>query len=667
MFSTLDHHGQPDKVITGKSEWLIFQVGKYVVLQGMLAFATLGEGDMWGRLSILGLVLVLVTAFACGSTTPDNGDVVDPGDAVDQDTSTEDVQGDVADTGDDCPYPPFPAPGDPCMICTCGDDPEGPPECSPVEIGTACESDNCCLGATTCQACPEGEDCETSGLVCTGDSFVSCDDEDPCTDDIPVCEEDICACTQAPAADGTACIADENKCTDGDTCVAGECEQGELLDLDAMAEGNVCLQYVCIKGEAVETFISGQCTDDNECTTGDHCALGQCISDGLVECPDFECLADEHCDPDQGGCVGEELNGGPCALDNACVTEAACDAGECVIHNQVDCDDLNPCTQDSCDPESTDPNNKCLHEQFADGSPCASNGTCEEGVCECLGGSCDLTPPTQPTIAILPEEPVAGDELTCSIVEESTAENNTVEYQYQWLQNGIPTEHDTAVIAAGVTVGCDTWTCVVTPVAAGLQGEQATDFVTVGLSDGSEVPVFRMHNGTVGGSGLEPVCILGTCLQGFFNGESVATKLVFAPEDLPYTIGAVRMYSPAGQGWRGAIWEDTCGTTHPCDLEVSSGSTTAGLGMSTMVESTLSVPYTVTADNPSVWIGFVNISGTANEADGPMYFDSDGAQTENRIGGSSQGGSVIWHFTSEFVPNANDWVIDAVPATTSCD
>ena len=89
--------------------------------------------------------------------------------------------------------------------------------------------------------------------------------------------------------------------------------------------------------------------------------------------------------------------------------------------------------------------------------------------------------------------------------------------------------------------------------------------------------------------------------------------------------------------------------------------------MSTMVESTLTVPYTVTAANPTVWIGFVNISGTANEADGPMYYDSDGAQTDNRIGGSALGGSVVWHATGDFVPGVHDWIIDAVPATTSCD
>lgn len=70
-------------------------------------------------------------------------------------------------------------------------------------------------------------------------------------------------------------------------------------------------------------------------------------------------------------------DGDPCTLDDKCIN------GKCVRETKV-CNDNNPCTEDSCDPET----GECRSVRLADGTPCddgdpvTENDVCMEGYCD---------------------------------------------------------------------------------------------------------------------------------------------------------------------------------------------------------------------------------------------------------------------------------------------
>ena len=69
---------------------------------------------------------------------------------------------------------------------------------------------------------------------------------------------------------------------------------------------------------------------------------------------------------------------GTCDDGDACTTVDLCENGLCTGTTPANCDDGNPCTDDSCDSEAG-----CLSvfntSPCDDGSPCTEGDTCEEG------------------------------------------------------------------------------------------------------------------------------------------------------------------------------------------------------------------------------------------------------------------------------------------------
>jgi hypothetical protein len=614
-------------------------------------------------LLVLGLWLI-----SCGTS---GGEGSDPGltsdlDPVGDQTATDSVFEDTSD----CAFAAFSPPGDPCMVCTCGEDPTGPPACSPVDVGTPCTSENCCVTGGHCVQCDEGDlSCPASGMQCSGQPSVNCEDSDPCTLDLAICDgDDNCTCSNSPAIDGAPCLADENACTVGDTCQSGTCVQGEPVSLESE---NICVELVCVKGEVTEKILTGDCSDGDPCTLGDSCKISgdsaACIPDALVECPDVACATSSQCDSELGECVVEW---GP--TGNACETNDPCSIGACeadpedemaqiCVANPICPTPSEPCLVAICDAEAATPETMCSTQMVENGTMCVGGGVCNDGDCSVN------VPPSAPTVAVTPTEPGPGDALTCNVTADGVdPEGETVTYEYRWLRDGQPTVHTTAVISGGVTNACETWTCEVTPWAAGLPGVIGSDFVTVGSgSGGGDGPTYKVHSwepGQTPGAGLTPI----PWITGFFNGEGVGTRITFDPADLPYTIGVVRGLLPAGQQWRGAVWQDNCGAT-PCTNEVGSGAPVSGQGPAQMVESALGVPVTVTADQPSVVVGFMTLSGNLLEPAGPMYYDGDGTQGTNWVLGSLLGGGVAWSSTSSFDPTITDWVVEVGPGTITCD
>ena len=293
--------------------------------------------------------------------------------------------------------------GNDCTQDVCG----GPEGCEnlPLEAGQ-CGDGNPCTVADHCVA-----------GVCLGDP-VLCDDENPCTDNM---------CTENGGCEYPANVVDcddGNPCTVGDECTDSVCLGVEVPcdclddeDCQALEDGDVCngtlicsivsLPQVCVvQPETVVTCPqpeglghecleptcnpdSGECgfAPDNDgslcdyqdaCLLGTVCLDGQCQGGQLVNCNDGNPCTDDSCDPDSG-CLNVP-NQADCDDQDACTTSDTCIDGVCGGLDPVNCDDQNVCTGDSCQSASG-----CLHEplsaQCNDGNACTKSDTCLEGVC----------------------------------------------------------------------------------------------------------------------------------------------------------------------------------------------------------------------------------------------------------------------------------------------
>lgn len=332
---------------------------------------------------------------------------------------------------------------------------------TPVKDGEPCPS-GVCIAGKCCAGCVDKEgNCRASGSgnpefcgLGGGACEICEDDTNPCTDD--VCVQGKC---QRPTRPNGSNCDDGNVCNGLSTCQNGQCAAGAPL---VCPIGNPCVSYSCTpSGGCVATNTTAACNDGNDCTVGDRCADGVCRPGTARNCDDNQVCTTDSCDPDRGGCVNEpvvegtlcddrndctdesvcnvlgrcvgtsgvlcedenpctidgcnqntnmcdfsqlEEAGTPCASLDKCILNASCDAnGQCSGGEAKNCDDGNPCTLESCDPQT----GECIREELSEGecnddSVCTVDDRCEEGVCvgdplECAAfddchapGTCDL-------------------------------------------------------------------------------------------------------------------------------------------------------------------------------------------------------------------------------------------------------------------------------------
>jgi hypothetical protein len=299
-----------------------------------------------------------------------------------------------------------------------------------------CSDDDVCNGRETC----------SSSGACEPGAPLDCSDDNACTGDScnPVrgCEHppvaDQAACGQTQHCEAGRCIAnaqcasdpqcnDGNVCNGTERCVAGTCAPGETL---SCGDGNACNGTEtcdpargCVDGPDLACADTNPCTE-NTCDPAQGCLFPpvanglSCGTEGEPQacvdggCVSVACTTAAHCD-DAKFCTGVEacvdlrcVPGTPPVCDdgNACNGADTCDVlTDACKFGTTTCDDRNPCTADSCVPETGCKNEllsgvACGEKQLCTAGQClrvdctvaadCDDGTVCNGIESCEGGAC---------------------------------------------------------------------------------------------------------------------------------------------------------------------------------------------------------------------------------------------------------------------------------------
>ncbi len=270
-------------------------------------------------------------------------------------------------------------------VCTSACQDECPPGWSCHQVaGTAPDLVFVCVSdmANLCRPCNVGADCESAvgtkdvcvdygveGSFCGGSCVV---DEDcpfgfACADGLTIDDIETRQCTSTtgvcPCTPSSVALALWTGCeitNEFGTCQGKRvCTEAGLTDCDAAPpEAEVCNG---LDDNCDGTIDESTCDDVNSCTE-DSCA-------------------------GESGCVNAPLDEGECIDGDTCTVGDHCEGGEC-IGTSIDCDDDNPCTDDSCDGLGG-----CQFESNMadcdDEDPCTVADECDSGVCAGTLVSCD--------------------------------------------------------------------------------------------------------------------------------------------------------------------------------------------------------------------------------------------------------------------------------------
>jgi hypothetical protein len=218
-----------------------------------------------------------------------------------------------------------------------------------------------CNGVATCL-----------GGTCTPGTPPDCDDANPCTTD--VCDA-VLGCEHPAVPNDTPC-ADGTVCNGTETCQAGSCTAGTPLDCD---DGAPCTTDSCAPALGCQNLPAPDgttCTDATVCNGDETCQGGACTAGTPLDCDDGDPCTIDTCDASAGCQHPQASNGTSCADDTLCNGNEICLAGTCVAGVPPVCDDLNPCTADSCDPLLG-----CRNPAEPNGTPCGVGMSCDNGVC----------------------------------------------------------------------------------------------------------------------------------------------------------------------------------------------------------------------------------------------------------------------------------------------
>ncbi len=192
----------------------------------------------------------------------------------------------------------------------------------------------------------------------------------------------------APSTDAASDAADGGGDAGTDAC---DCTQ----DDDCVGLGGACSVAVCSACQcSVNPLADGTpCEDGDACTKGDACEQGACVAGAPRACDDGDPCTLDGCDPAVGCTHDPAPDGGPCDDGDACTAGDQCVGGECQGVAAVDCDDGEPCTDDTCDAATGCAHAPATGPACDDGDPCTANDACVDGACTgepdpTCGGTC---------------------------------------------------------------------------------------------------------------------------------------------------------------------------------------------------------------------------------------------------------------------------------------
>ena len=242
--------------------------------------------------------------------------------------------------------------------------------------------------------CPCTENSVALGLwtpCTTTNDWGTCTGKRVCT------EEGLTECdAAAPAAE---------YCNDLDDDCDGDVDEADFVEgdyLNVCDDGNDCTDDTC-QGETGcqhENLSQGECVDGDSCTVGDHCDEGICVG-SPVQCNDDNPCTDDTCDG-LGGCTFAD-NQDACDDQDPCSVGDHCSGGSC-SGIQVPCD----CQSDE----------DCA--QLEDGDPCNGTLLCDTEQlpykCDVAPASLIVCPPPEGPEAACQQSACAPDTGDCSIV-----------------------------------------------------------------------------------------------------------------------------------------------------------------------------------------------------------------------------------------------------------
>jgi len=243
------------------------------------------------------------------------------------------------------------------------------------------------------------------------------------------------------------------------------------------------------------------CADSDLCDGEETCREENCVSGTALNCDDENICTDDSCNP-LAGCQHVN-NNSPCDDEDACTVNDTCSEGICVGSSLLDCDDLNICTNDSCDSETG-----CIHTNnnlpCDDGNPNTENDVC-------VNGTCIGTPIVNhsPVITSIPVTEATAGTLYTYDVEATDEDDDTLTYALTENPSGMTINNGTGLIE---------WTPT--------QDQVGTHAVTVEVDDekgGTDSQSFTI---TVKGADLTPPVIRVEAIPFFVKkGKIVTIKL----------------------------------------------------------------------------------------------------------------------------------------------
>jgi len=173
---------------------------------------------------------------------------------------------------------------------------------------------------------------------------------------------------------GTACFTD-------DECESNICSDGVCCNTDCSGACMAC-DLPGSLGQCRAAPDGYECPDSNPCDGTETCQNGVCTESPDLDCDDNNACTTDTCNPSTGCVHTMAADGTSCSDNNICNGLEFCQSGYCAPGTNLICDDGDACTIDTCHPVSG-----CQYAQAPDGTNCPDsnrcNGdeTCQSGVC----------------------------------------------------------------------------------------------------------------------------------------------------------------------------------------------------------------------------------------------------------------------------------------------